>query len=170
MKWLNTILILCLLICFKIDGNCYTRIYLISDAEISKENLIVSDICKMEGANLDHISNLVISPDLYRDNVVDAKELYDFLSLTLNDKLFIFGSGVRITKKTLIKEIDLEKTIVIQNGDFVDLSIKKMVLLLKLKGKALKSGCENDEINLRLSTGKIVKGRIISLKKVDVIL
>ncbi|HNX24925.1 MAG TPA: flagella basal body P-ring formation protein FlgA [Spirochaetota bacterium] len=141
-----------------------------SEAEINKEDLIVSDICKMEGDNINLISNLVISPELYKDSIVDNRELYDFLSLSLDKKLFIFGSGVKIKKNIVKKEIESEKTILVEKGMSVELSIKKNGITIEMKGRALNRGCEKDEIDFRLSTGKVVKGKIISERKADVIL
>ncbi len=170
MKLINTVLVLSFIFYFQISGLCYTRIYLMSEAEINKEDLIVSDICKMEGDNINLISNLVISPELYKDSIVDNRELYDFLSLSLDKKLFIFGSGVKIKKNIVKKEIESEKTILVEKGMSVELSIKKNGITIEMKGRALNRGCEKDEIDFRLSTGKVVKGKIISERKADVIL
>ncbi len=141
-----------------------------SEVEISKENLIISDICKMEGDNIDSIANLIISPDLYRDSIVDNKELYDFISLTISDKLYIFGSGVKIKKTIIKKESELVKPVMIEKGDTIELTILKNGITIEMKGKALNSGCEKEEIDFRLSTGKVVKGKITSFKKADIIL
>ncbi len=170
MKLLNSVLIFLFLLYFKIQGLGYTRIYLMSEAEISKENLIISDICKMEGDNIDLISNLVISPDLYRDSVVDNKELYDYINLTIEGKLFIFGSGVKIKKNIIKDKIELVKPALVEKGDTIELSISKNGITIEMKGKALNTGYEKDEIDFRLSTGKVVKGKVKSLKKADIIL
>jgi hypothetical protein len=154
----------------QIFGSAYTRIYLLSEAEINKENLIVSDICKMEGDNVNLISNTIIPAELYSDNIVDNRELYDFLSTGSDNKLFIFGSGVNIKKSILTKEIVTEKAVLVERGKLIELSIKKNGITIEMKGKALSSGSENDEIDFRLTTGKVVKGKIISDKRADVIL
>jgi len=170
MKLVKTALFLFSLLYFQTEGFSYTRIYLLSEAEINKENLLVSDICKMEGDNIKLISNLVISPELYSDSIVDNRELYDFLSQSLDKNLFIFGSGVKVRKNLVNKEKESDKIILVEKGKSVDLSIKKNGIIIEMKGKALNSGCENDEIDFRLSTGKVVKAIIISEKKADVIL
>jgi len=148
----------------------YTRIYLMSEVEINKENLVLSDICKMEGDNIDKISNLIIPSGFYDDTIVDNKELYDFLSNNIKEQLFIFGSGVKIKKNIIPIESNLTKSILVEKGDMTELSIKKNGITIEIKGKALNSGCEQEEINFKLTTGKIVKGKITSLKKADVIL
>lgn len=162
--------VLLFIIYFQITGLGYTRIYLLSEAEINKENLVVSDICKMEGDNINQISNSIIPPELYSDNIIDNRELFDFLSTGSDNKLFIFGSGVTIKKSIIIKEIAPEKVVLVERGKLIELSIKKNGITIEMKGKALNSGCENDEIDFRLTTGKVVKGKIISDKRADVIL
>lgn len=169
MKLLNSILVLLFFLYFTVNGLSYTRIYLMSEAETSKENLVISDVCKIEGDNIDLISNLIISPELYRDSIVDNKELYDFLSLTISDKLYIFGSGVKIKKNLIIKESELTKKVLVEKGDTIELTISKNGITIEMRGKALTSGCEKEEIDFRLSTGKVVRGRITSMKKADII-
>lgn len=147
-----------------------TRIYLMSEAEINSRNLHVSDICKMEGDDAAMISNIVISPELYKDSIVDNKELLDFLKLTVEKNVTIFGSGVKVKINTVKKEAEPVKVLLIQKNDSVGLSIRKNNITIEMKGKALSSGYEKDEIEFKLSTGKIVKGRIISEKKAEIVL
>lgn len=52
----------------------------------------------------------------------------------------------------------------------IGLLIRKNGIIIEMKGRALNNGAENDEIDIRLSTGKIMKGRITSDKKADVTL
>lgn len=170
MNLFKTVLALFFVFCIQIYGLGYTRIYLLSEADIIKENLIVSDICKMEGDNIALLSNSIIPPELYSDNIVDNRELYDFLSVRTDAKLFIFGSGVNIKKNIKIQELVPEKAVLVERGKLIELSIKKNGITIEMKGRALNSGCENDEIDFRLTTGKVVKGKIISDKKADVIL
>jgi len=141
-----------------------------SEAEISKENLILSDICKMEGDDISLLSNIVISQEMYSDSIVDNKELLDFLSSSTDKKVFIFGSGVKVKKNPVKKAIEIVKPLLVQKNDLVNLSIKNNSITIEMKGKALSSGAEKDEIDFKLSTGKIVKGRITSEQNAEIIL
>jgi len=170
MKFLNVFLILFFLFYFQARGLSYTRIYLISEAEINKENIIVSDICKMEGDSINLISGLVISPELYKDSIIDNKELYNFLSSRIETNLFIFGTGVKVKKNPVNNSVSIEKSILVEKGDLVELAIIGNGITIEMKGKALNKGCEKDEINFRLTTGKVIKGKITSVKKADIIL
>lgn len=168
MKSFKYVIAVILVLVFHAMGFGKTRIYLLSDVKIDRENLMVSDICKMEGDDTAIISNLVISPELYRDSIIDNKELFNFLSLTINKELYIFGTGVKITKNIKSAEHKLKETVFIERGELTELSIKNNGITIEIKGKALERGCLNDEINFKLSTGKIIKGKVISLKKADI--
>jgi len=170
MKLLNKVAVLFFLFYIQLNGFGITRIYLVSEAEIKNGNLKVSDICKMEGDSADKIANIILSPELYTDSIIDSRELYNFLSQKSEDKLFILGSGVRIKKGVIKKEEQTEKATLVSKGEMVELSIRKNGITIEMKGKALHNGCEKDEIDFRLSTGKVVKGKIISLKKAEIIL
>ncbi len=168
MKFFKVAAILIFLLGFYISGFTYTRIYLFSETETGKENLVLSDICKMEGDGIDKIAGIVISSGLYKDGIVDSQELYDLLSKSLGNKLLIFGSGVKIRKIKTMNGPEVMKTILVEKGEMVDLSIKKNGIVIEIKGKALSSGSEKDKIDFRLSTGKVIKGKIISLNRADI--
>ncbi len=161
--------VLFFLLFLQMDLLSYTRIYLMSEAETDKENLTLSDICKMDGDDINLISNIIISPELYRDNIVDSKELLELLSVKTEIKVQIFGSGVTV-KKIIKKEIEIVKPVIIHKNDLVRLLIKNNSITIEIKGKALNSGSEMDEIEFKLSTGKVIKGRITSEKNAEIIL
>jgi len=165
----NLVSVILFLMFLQVDLLSYTRIYLMSEAEIDKENLTLSDICKMDGDDINLIANIIISPELYRDNIVDNKELLDLLSVNKDIKFSIFGSGVKV-KKIIRKEIEIVKPVLIKKNDMVKLSIKNNSITIEMKGKALNSGSEMDEIEFKLSTGKVIKGRITSEKNAEIIL
>jgi len=162
--------ILFFLIFLQLDLFSYTRIYLMSEAEIDKDNLLLSDICKMEGDDISLLSGMIISPELYNDSIVDSKELLDFLSSNTDKKVYIFGSGIKVKKNIVKKEIEIVKPVIVQKNDLVKLSIKNNSITIEMKGKALSSGAEKDEIEFKLSTGKVVKGRITSERNAEIIL
>ena len=111
----------------------------------------------MEGDNVNSLSKLVIPQELYSDNIVDNRELFDFLSSGADNKLFIFGSGVNIKRKLIKEDIIPEKIVLVEKGWLIDLSIKKNGITIEMKGKALNNGCENDEIT---------PGKMLSVKNV----
>jgi len=151
-----------------INASAYTRIYLLSDIDMKNENLLISDICKMEGDNIDLISGLIISPDLYEDGIIENRELFNFLQPKLNGQMFIFGNGINIRKSLFKNQSVKNKIFFVKKGQIIGLLLRKNGIVIEMKGKALGSGTENDEINIRLSTGKIVKGKITGDKRADI--
>lgn len=171
MKKCYSIFALLAVILLQISGFSAVRVYLISETEISRENLLVSDICKLEADRPEKIQGLVIPESLYSDSIVDREELFTLLSNSTEESVSIFGSGVRVTKKIIIpeqkSEIVAEKPVLVKKGELVELSYRKNGITIELKGKALNKGCADDEIDFRLSTGKVVKGKIVSVRKAD---
>lgn len=168
MKKISPAIIILILLAYQVPGSAYTRIYLMSEAEVTGKNVYVSDICKMEGDSTNLISGLAIPPDLYSDNIIDNSELFDFLSRSIDRQLFIFGSGIKIKRCVKAEVAEPVKVLLIEKGKTVDLSIRKNGIIIEMKGRAMESGFGKDEIEFRLTTGKVVKGRIISEKRADV--
>jgi hypothetical protein len=124
----------------------------------------------MDGDDINLLSNIIISPELYKDSIVDNKELLNFLNSSTDKKISIFGSGVKVKKIEVKKELEVVKPLLIRKNDQVNLSIRNNSIVIEMKGKALSSGSEMDEVDFKLSTGKVVKGRIISEKRAEIIL
>jgi hypothetical protein len=153
------------------DGFAYTRLYLMSDVTVKTEDVKVSDVCKVEGDNAEMILDMVIPAELYIDKIIDNKRLYDFLNSKVDEKVLVFGTGVRIKHNFVPKKIrDKEKPQLVKRGDVLTLLVRKNGITIEVKGKALKNGSEKDEINFKLSSGKVIKGKIVSEKEADVFL
>lgn len=159
-----------IILCFNIEASAYTRIYLLSDIDLEKENLVVSDICKMEGDNINLISNVVIPSSIYSDGLIESAELMNLLSRKLDGKLFIFGTGVQVRKKAVNFEAGKVINVLVKKGQVIGILVRKNGVSIEMKGKALADGAENDEIEIKLPSGVILKGRIISEKQADIVL
>ena len=176
MKVYKASITLLLLFFLSSDGFSYTRIYLMSDVSINKEDVRVGDICKVDGDNTSQVSDMVIPPELYIDKIIDNRELFDFLNSNLNEKVFVFGTGVKIKHTFNFKsqqnqdKASLVKPPLIKRGDILTLSIRKNGITIEVQGKALSNGDARDEVNFKLLSGKVIKGKIISDKEADVIL
>ena len=163
--------IIALLLLFFLELNVfsYTRVYLMSDVTINKEDVKVSDISKVEGDNADFILDIIIPPELYIDKIIDNKRLFDFLNSNLSERVFVFGTGVKIKHNFKNKKSEIDPPLV-KRGDVITLSVRKNGITIEIKGKALSNGSAKDEVNFKLSSGKVLKGKIIAEKEADVIL
>ncbi len=149
-------------------GYSAANVYLLSEVEINRINLLVSDICKIEADRRDNLLGLVIPESLYSDGVVDREELHSFLNGRIDGTVSIYGSGVRVTKKIIpAVVVTPEKPLLVKKGETVELTGKKNGITVEIKGKALEKGSVDDEIEFRLSTGKVVKGRVTSIRKAE---
>ena len=178
MKVYKASITLLLLFPLSSDGFSYTRIYLMSDVTVNTEDVRVSDICKTDGDNTGLVSDMIIPHALYIDKIIDNKELLDFLNSNLNEKVFVFGTGVKIKHTFNFKskqnqnhdKASLVKPTLIKRGDTLTLFIRKNGIIIEVQGKALSNGDARDEVNFKLLSGKVIKGKIISDKEADVIL
>jgi hypothetical protein len=153
---------------FSFEASAYTNIYMLSDIDMEGDKLFVSDICKMDGDNINLISGLEISHEIYSDGIIENRELFNFLNPVLKGKMFIFGNAVQVRK--IPPKIDHNKAEVFQvkKGQTTALLFRKNGIIIEMKGKALSSGSENEEIDFKLPTGKVVKGRVTGNKKADI--
>ena len=164
------VIALLLLFFFSSNGFSYTRVYLMSDVTVSSEDVKVSDISMVDGDNADFISDMIIPPELYIDKIIDNKRLYDFLNASQSEKVFVFGTGVKVKHnfKNFKNTKSSVKPPLIKRGDVITLSVRKNGIIIELKGKALSDGGEKDEVDFKLSSGKVLKGKIISSSEADV--
>jgi flagella basal body P-ring formation protein FlgA len=94
------------------------------------------------------------------------------LNSNIDDKVFVFGTGVKIKHNKPIPKSSrsLIHPPLIKRGDMINLSIRKNGITIEVKGKAMSNGYERDEIKFKASSGKVLKGKIISEKEADVVL
>lgn len=165
---------LLLLLLLPLSVSARVNIYLFPEVETDKNNLVLSDIAGIEGDQTEQVSAITIPKLLYKDFIVDRKELNDFLAVSLNQAFAIFGNGARLTfkkKETPVPEVlKEEKPVIVKKGDYVDLIIKKKGISIEMTGKSLQNGTADDEISIRLRNGKILKGKPFSAGRVVVVL
>lgn len=163
---------LLLLLLLPLSASARVNIYLFPEVETDKNNLTLSDIAGIEGDQAEQISAISIPKVLYKDFIVDRKELNDFLAVSLNQAFAIFGNGARLTFKknetTVSEVIKEEKPVIVKKGEYVDLVIKNKGISIEMTGKSLQNGTVDDEINIRLRNGRILKGKPFSTGRVVV--
>ena len=167
MRMYRLAIILLLLFFFSSSAFSYTRVYLKSDVTVNSKDVKVRDISMAEGDNADFILDMIIPPELYIDKIIDNKRLYDFLNSNSDERVVVLGTGVKIKHNFRNSRSSIDPPLV-KRGDTVTLSIRKNGIIIEVKGKALSNGRERDEVNFKLSTGKVLKGKIISEKEADV--
>jgi len=147
------------------------RIYLLPEVELNKNDVKLGDIAKIEGEDSGKSGDLLLPKDIYQDSLIDRKEINDFLSGKISESFFIFGNGVKLVF-SLPDEItiDQEKVAVIKKGQSVDLIVRKGPIIIEMTGRALKDGYENEDVEVRLKSGRIIKGKALSEGKVSAIL
>lgn len=150
------------------------NIYLIPEVETDKKNLTLSDIASIDDDRIMQAGKIIIPQLLYKDCLIDRKELNEHLATISNQSFTIFGNGVKIrfkeTEKPLLIETKEEKPVIVKKGEIVELVIRNKKISIEMSGKSLDNGTEEDEISVRLKNGKVLKGKPLGSGKVAVIL
>ncbi len=148
------------------------NIYLIPEIETDKKEIVLSDIAGIDGEEITAAGKISIPHTLYKDMLIDRRELNEYLASELKGSYAIFGNGVRVSFKKneseSAQEIQEEKPVLIKKGENVDLVIKNKGISIELRGRAMQGGTEDDEIDVRLKNGKIFKGKPFASGKVAV--
>ncbi len=165
-------LFLILFLLLPLSAMARAKIYLIPEVELSKGEVMLSDIARIEDGSTAKTTSLLIPDSLYNDLIIDHKELNNYLARKIQGSFTIFGSGVKLNFKEpevvpqiIVKE---EKMPVIKKGEIVKLIIRKGKISIEMAGKALKDCSENEEINIRLNNGKVFRGKAFGEKLVTV--
>jgi len=157
---------------FPLSASARINIYLIPEVETDKKNITLSDIAGIDGDQNKYAEMIEIPRFLYKDFIIDRKELNDYLSSCLNQSFAIFGNGAKIRfavndepAPPVTKEV---KPVLIKKGESVELLIRNKCISIVLKGRSLQSGDIDDEISVRINNGRVLKGRPLSAGKVEI--
>jgi len=138
------------------------KIYLLPEVTLSKNVVTLGDIAKIDGLEPSKSSELILLKDMYKDSMVDRQEINDFLSEKLSENYSVFGNGVKIEFNLPEKKIiEPDKVLLIKKGQSVDLVVRKGPIVIELTGKALKNGYENEDVEIRVKNGRVVKGKAV---------
>jgi len=138
------------------------KLYLLPEVTLEKRAVLVSDILKVDGNSNNAIATIVIPEELYRDGIIDSSELRNMLSGLLSESFVIFGNGTRVLFKNTetIEPKSREFSPVFKKGDNVIIVVRKGDITIEMKGKALRDGFENEDAEVRVKSGKLIKGKI----------
>jgi len=164
---------LLLILIFPVTLSARVSIYLIPEVQTYNSSLTLSDIAGIEGEHAEQAGSLAIPQSLYKDFIVDRRELNDFLALSLMQSFAVFGNGVKITfnnKPDDSLSIKTEKPVLVKKGDYVKLVVRSKGITIEMTGKSLDNGTADDEISVRLKNGKVLKGKPVCEGRVAVLL
>lgn len=134
------------------------RVYMLPEAVISGEVVYVRDICKIEGAGSAKYLELAVPSSDYTDNIIDRAELERYLKSCFNDNVSVFGNGTMISwnlKNESRKTVN--KVRAVKRGDSVQVVANSGNITIRLTGRSLSDGAVNDEIEIKLTSGKKIR-------------
>ena len=140
-----------------IDIFLYPRIH------AAEGEVYLRDIGKIEGDEneLEAIEGMRISPELYRDGLIDRREVYQLVSAVYKGSIVIYGSAVRIVIAEKGGKDSLEPVgdgAGVKAGDSISLVVRNKGLVLQMTGKALDSGVSGDRVWIMLKGSKRIRG------------
>ena len=141
-----------------VDLFAAVRVYMLPEVLISGNAVYVQDICKIEGPGALKYLDIAVQPGCYRDNLIDRVELKNFLKSCFNEDVTVFGNGTMISwelKHEIKKEIVTARAV--QRGDLVQVLVNTGNIKIRLTGRSLSDGAINDEIEIRLKSGKRIR-------------
>lgn len=128
------------------------------------------DIARVEshGETSEEFENMSIDRSLYSDGIVDRKELLSVIRNLSKEMIFINGSGSRIVPQEQVMNdyISFFDSRLIEKGNSISFELLKKGIKIEMQGTALENGGKGDEIKVKLTNSKILKGRIIDYKTV----
>ena len=134
------------------------KVYMLPEAVVSGDDVYISDICRIEGPGSSRYLKIAIPAADYADKIIDRNELERFMKSCFNEKIIVFGNGTMITRepeaepgKSPVKEM------AVRRGDSVRVVMNSGNITIKLAGRSLADGAINDEIEIRLQSGKRIR-------------
>ena len=147
----------------------YTRIYMIPDYISPDNEVVLSDICRIEGTESSRLNGLKIPEEVYRDGIIDRRELQSVISARLSGGYFILGNGVNLKiGSPEDSEIAGDRKIILKKGYPVKIVIRNRSIKIEINGKSLSDGALGDEVMVYLKNGRKVRGKILNSRHVVV--
>lgn len=165
-------LFIILILLLPLSASARIGIYLIPEVETDKKSLTLSDIAGIDGGQVLKSGSIIIPQSMYKDLIIDRKELNDYLAAELNETFAIFGNGVKLhfkeAENVFCAEVKEEKPVLIKKGETVELLIRNKGISIEMTGRAMQSGTVDDEVNVRLKNGRTFRGKPLGAGKVAV--
>jgi hypothetical protein len=131
--------------------------------------VLFSQIGMIEGDpdSVERIKGLQIDENFITGGYLDKRDIMKILKENIEDKINIYGSGVRIIKQDMIHAAPAAR-ITVKKGDIVRFQVVNSLIRIEMQGTAMKDGALGEVIPVRLkgtatSSGKILSERIVEL-------
>lgn len=170
------------------------RIYLFSNMERSSHELKLKDVSRIEAdpVTCRRLEGLTVSDNLYSDGYFDKSEVEALAAGSTGELIYVYGNSVHITRSPLadLPEVKHEKKtgtaaapapgkkmepdknssvadILVKSGDQVSVCLRKNGITLEVTGSAAGNGKKGDRIGVRIKGLKMLQGKVIDKKTVE---
>jgi flagella basal body P-ring formation protein FlgA len=134
------------------------KVYMFPEAVVAGSDVFIGDICKIEGPGSSRYLEIAIPAADYADKIIDRNELERFMKSCFNEKITVFGNGTMITFEPEAESgRSAVKEMAVRRGDSVRVVMSSGNITIRLAGRSLTDGAVNDEIEIRLESGKRIR-------------
>jgi hypothetical protein len=171
---MKAVLIL-LVIAFSIGAYADVNIFLLPKFDAANDNITLGDLSKIECDEtcIETLRAIEINRSLYKDGLVDRREIIELIKGKIDEPFTVYGSAVRIIRKDPLKKEnnpDSKLKNSVNSGEPVDLIVRKNGIVLQLSGTALQDGKTGESVKVMLRGNRRIKGRIAEKSLVEVFL
>lgn len=146
-------------------------LYLYPKVERGERQLVLSDLGALDGdaATLSRIGAVAVDDALVADGVIDRKEILDLVKSALNERITIYGNGVRVRtgEAAAVRE---EPRVVVHKGARVRFQVVNANVRAEQSGTAMEEGAVGDVIPVKLKGSAVSRGRIVNERVVELAL
>jgi hypothetical protein len=149
------------------------NIFLLPKVDAADDNITLGDLAKIEcdESCVKTLSAIAIERYLYKDGLVDRREIIELLNGKVDEPFTVYGNAVRIIKKDPLKkeaapDSKLKNSVI--SGELVDIIVRTNGIVLQLSGTALQDGKTGETVKVMLRGNRRVRGRIAEKSLVEV--
>jgi flagella basal body P-ring formation protein FlgA len=148
------------------------NLYLLSRVEL-KPGLALGDVARVEtdGALAGKLRGITIPEKLFDDGYVDRGELAALVARSTDETVLIYGNSVRLfARPAKIEEPASEvPAYSVRSGEEVSMVLHHRSITLEMPGSVLQDGRVGDLVRVRVKNNKILRGRVVDDKLVELV-
>ena len=144
-------------------------LYLVPQYRMMGDTLEIRDIARIEVKDIDRgtVGSTCIDGTLFKDGYIDRREILVMMREKFGNTVQVFGGGVAIVGNPDKNEKDTALSVAVKKGDKVRFSLVRGPVSVEVAGTAMGNGIEGEVIPVKLSTEKVVHGRIAAAGRVE---
>ena len=154
-----------------ISSNIYGDLSIYLNPRINYSGKIkVKSLGLIEGSSITkELLETYVPESLYKDGFIDQSEIRFFLKKLSGVVPVVYGTATRIIENKKTEDIAIERKIIVKKNDSIVLVMRRGRIKIEFTGKAMKSSYKNQIIPVKIRNNKIIKVKIISSSRGEIL-